>query len=305
MFVPSGEQFEISAGEHRATVVEVGAAVREYAVAGRDVLDPFPLDKLSDGGHGQVLIPWPNRLEDGQYEFDGEQRQVDLSEPPKHNAIHGLLRWRPWRAARHEGPRVVLAATLMPMPGYPHRLECTVNYALDADAGLTVTTTIENAGDGPCPVGTGQHPYLSAGPGAKVDDCELQLRAATRIDTDDERQLPKGRVPVAGSEYDFREPRRIGAVEVDYAYCDLDRDGDGRAWTTLRGPDGATAALWVDEAYPYVELYTGDTLAPDRRRLGLGCEPMTCPPNALRSGEDVVRLAPGERLTCRWGATLT
>jgi aldose 1-epimerase len=304
MFVRSGEQFGIAAGDHEATIVEVGGAIREYRVAGRDVLDPFPIDAMSDGGHGAVLIPWPNRLEDGKYEFDGEQRQVDLSEPDKRNAIHGLLRWRSWRAAEREEHRVLMAATLMPMPGYPNRLECSVEYALDADAGLTVTTTIENAGGGPCPAGTGQHPYLSAGQGAKVDDCEVRLRAATRIDTDDERQLPKGRVPVAGSEYDFNEPRRIGALEVDYAYCDLERDGDGRAWTTLRGPDGATAGLWVDESYPYVELYTGDTLAPDRRRLALGCEPMSCPPNALRSGIDVARLGPGERLLCRWGATL-
>ena len=84
-----------------------------------------------------------------------------------------------------------------------------------------------------------------------------------------------------GTEYDYRSPRRLGAEGIDFAFCDLVRDGDGRAWTRLTGPDGATVALWVDEAYPFVELFTGDTLAPDRRRQGLACEPDDLPVQRL------------------------
>lgn len=61
---------------------------------------------------------------------------------------------------------------------------------------------------------------------------------------------------------------------------------------------------WVDETYPCLELYTGDTLAPARRRQGLGAEPMTCPPNALQSGQDVIRPEPGESIATTWGAGL-
>lgn len=67
---PSGEQFEISYGEQRATIVEVGAGVREYVVGERPVLDPYPLQAMCDGGHGAPLIPWPNRIADGRYRFD-------------------------------------------------------------------------------------------------------------------------------------------------------------------------------------------------------------------------------------------
>ncbi|MCW2967376.1 MAG: aldose epimerase [Solirubrobacteraceae bacterium] len=301
---PSGAQHEIALGEQRATVVEVGGGIRSYAVGDRDVLDPYPAEAICDGAHGAPLIPWPNRLEDGVYEFDGERRQVDLTEPEKHNAIHGFLRWRNWEPVEHEPARVVMGTRLHPLPGYPHPLEVQVAYEL-GDEGLTVTTAITNAGDGPCPIGAGQHPYLSPGAGAVLDDCTVQLHAATRILTDAERQLPTGREAVDGTAFDFREPRRLGDQQVDFAFCDLQRDGEGRAWTRLTGPDGATAAQWVDEAYPYVELYTGDTLAPERRRRGLGCEPMTCAPNAFRSGEGLRRLEAGERLIARWGARLT
>jgi aldose 1-epimerase len=301
--LPSGRQFEIAAGDQRAVVVEVGGGVRAYAHGDRDVLDPYPEDAMCDGARGTPLIPWPNRLEDGAYEFAGEQFQLDLSEPENNNAIHGLLRWCAWEAVEHKPDRVTMGIRLHRSPGYPHLLDVRVAYALGAD-GLTVTTTLTNGGEQPCPVGAGQHPYLSPGAGAVLDDCTLELRAGTRILTDDARQLPTGRRPVEGTPYDYRSPRRLGAERLDSAFCDLERDGDGRAWTRLTGPDGATVALWADETYPFMQLFTGDTLAPDRRRQGLACEPMTCPSNAFRSHDGLVSLEPGEELVGRWGVGL-
>lgn len=300
--VPSGEQFELRHGDHRATIVEVGGAIREYYAGERAVLDPFPIEMMADGAHGTPLIPWPNRLADGQYEWDGQKLQTPLTEPEKGNAIHGLLRWRNWVVGERDASSIAMTARIHPEKGFPFAVDVSVAYAL-SDAGLEVVTTATNVGESPCPYGAGQHPYLSPGSGL-VDACSLQFAAATRIDTDDERQLPVGRVPVAGTEYDFREPRELGDFEMDYAFTDLERDADGRAWARLTGADGATAELWIDAAYKYLEIYTGDSLSPGRARHGLGCEPMTCPPNAFRSGEDVVRLEPGESHTARWGARL-
>ena len=204
---PSGEQLELVHGEQRATIVEVGGGVREYTVAGRHVLDPYPLDAICEGAHGAPLIPWPNRLGDGRYRFDGDDYQVALSEPERHNAIHGFLRWRPWRAAEREADRVVMSVQLHPHEGYPFALEVHVEYAL-SDRGLTVATTARNIGERACPYGAGQHPYLSPGHGA-IDDCSLEVPAETRI-LADARMLPAGHQAVAGSSCDFRSPRRLG-----------------------------------------------------------------------------------------------
>jgi aldose 1-epimerase len=299
---PSGEQYEITDGEQRATVVEVGAGLREYAVAGRPVVDPYPLEAMCDGGHGAPLIPWPNRLADGRYRFDGADHQVALTEPAKQNAIHGLVRWRPWRALEHEPGRVVMGTRLYPLSGYPFSLELSLAYALGGD-GLEVTTTARNIGARACPFGCGQHPYLSPGNGL-IDDCRLEVPAATRITTDRDRQLPVGREPVDGTAFDFRAARPLGDQALDDPFTDLRRDDAGRATARLTGPDGARAELWVDEHYPILEIFTGDTLRPDRRRRGLGVEPMTCPPNAFQTGEQLIRLEPGETLTARWGARL-
>ena len=300
--LPSGKQFEISSGEHRATIVEVGGGIREYEAGGRDVLDPFPAGEICDGAHGAPLIPWPNRLADGRYTFDGEDFQVDLTEPDKHNAIHGFFLWRPWTATEHEADRVVMSARLHPMPGYPFRLDLGIAYELD-ESGLRVATTATNSGDRACPYGHGQHPYLSPGEGL-IDHCTLQVPGRTRITTDPERQLPSGPEPVEGTAFDFVDPAILGETAIDFAFTDLERDGSGRAWTRLAGTDGCSAEIWVDETYPFVEIYTGDTLAAERARRGLGTEPMTCAPDGFNSGDGLLRIEPGETVTNTWGATL-
>jgi aldose 1-epimerase len=272
-------------------------------VGARPVLDPYPLHELCDGAHGAPLIPWPNRLADGRYSFDGIDNQLALSEPERHNAIHGLMRWRPWAALEHAASSVLMGARLLPLAGYPFTLDLRISYEL-SDAGLTVTTTARNVGSSACPYGAGQHPYLSPGTGL-IDDCELQLPAATRILTDPERGLPCGRAPVDQGDHDFRRPRGLDARRLDDPFTDLERDGQGNAKVLLRTPDGATVELWMDERYAFVELYSGDTLAPHRRRRGLAVEPMTCAPNAFRSGDGLVRLEPGTSLTSRWGVRLT
>lgn len=93
------------------------------------------------------------------------------------------------------------------------------------------------------------------------------------------------------------EPEQANAVHG------LGRGVDGRARVVLRNPaDNREVEVWADEAYGWLEVFTGDTLPePERRRRGLAVEPMTAPPNALQTGEAVVRLAPGETHTGRWG----
>jgi aldose 1-epimerase len=298
---PSGEQIELRRDEQRAVIVEVGAGVREYSAGARNVLDPYSERDMCDGAHGAPLIPWPNRIGDGRYLFEGLEHQLALSEPAGGNAIHGLLRWRPWRVLERECERVVMGVRLLPQPGYPFALEVSVAYEL-TEGGLTVLTTALNIGDRACPYGAGQHPYLSAGDGL-VDDCLLELPASTRL-LSDERRLPVGVEAVEGGEFDFRAPRRLGAQRLDVAFTDLARDGGGRAVARLSCPDGHRVELWMDRHHEFLQVYTGDTLAPARRRRGLAIEPMTCAPNAFKSGQGLARLDPGGSLTSTWGVRL-
>ncbi|HWX52680.1 MAG TPA: hypothetical protein VNY34_05270, partial [Solirubrobacteraceae bacterium] len=198
--------------------------------------------------------------------------------------------------------RIVMGARLLPLAGYPFALELRIAYEL-GEAGLTVSTTATNIGQRACPYGAGQHPYLAPGRGT-IDACHIEVPAATRIITDDARKLPIGREPVAGTGYDLRRRRLVGDQQLDEAFTDLGRDQDGAATAVLWGPDGARVELWVDERYPFLEIYTGDGLGAGRSRRGLAVEPMTCAPNAFQSGEGLIRLEPLESLTTRWGVRL-
>ena len=275
-------------------MVEVGGGLRTYTVGGSDVVDGYAEDERCSGGRGQLLLPWPNRLRDGRYRVGGQDHQLALSEPDRHNAIHGLVRWMNWTAAVHDADRVVMELVLHPQPGYPFILGLSVAYRLDG-AGLTVATTATNLGGEPCPYGAGAHPYLTVGT-ELVDDALLHVPGATRLETD-EQGIPVGAVAVAGTPYDFREPRRLGDVVLDTAYTDLEGDE-----VRLAGPGGnRRVTLRMDESFRWLMLFTGETLGADRRRRSLAVESMTCAPNAFVSGDGLRFLEPEESWTTRWG----
>lgn len=301
MTSPTGEQYTIGRGAARAIVVEVGGGLRTFEVGHREVLDGYEMDAMATSGRGQVLVPWPNRLDHGRYAWDGQTHQVPINEVDRSNAIHGLVRFHPWTCIDLTDDRVELAHTLWPSPGYPFTFDLRITYEID-DAGLTVTTTAHNLGNEAAPYGAGQHPYLRPPSGVTVDDCSLAVPAGSYIETDD-RGLPSATHAVDGSPFDFRTGRSIGALELDTAFTDLARDEQGRAHVELAAQ--TSVRLWMDESYPYVQIFTGDTLPATRRRKGIAVEPMTCPPNAFATGVDVRRLEPDETIAIAWGLRVT
>jgi aldose 1-epimerase len=290
---PSGEQVELVHGDQRVVVVEVGGGLRTYSNGDRAVLDGYGEQELCRSGRGQVLIPWPNRIADGRYQFEGQALQLALDEPDRGNAIHGLVRWSSWVIVEREPDRVLLEHLLHPQPGFPFMLALRLEYVL-ADDGLTVGTWATNVGAEICPYGAGAHPYLAVH-ASRVNELTLQVPARTVLDAD-ERGLPVGAQRVEGKELDFRVPKQVGEQRLDHCFTDLERDDDGRARVRL----GNGTTLWANESYKYLMVFTGDGL-PDVERRSIAVEPMTCPPNAFRSGDGLIRLEPGETHLGLWG----
>ena len=164
------------------------ARLRTYFVSERPILDGYGADALCPSGRGQLLVPWPNRIERQPLRLRRMFAPASAERPERRNAMHGLPRWTHWSVAD---------------------------------------------------------------------------RAAAR--------------------------------ELEHCFTDLEREGDGRSRLGV----GRTT-LWADESYPYLMIFTGDSL-PDVERRTVAVEPMTCTPNAFRSGEGVVRLEPGEGHVASWG----
>lgn len=296
-FSPSGAQHVLTHGAQRAVVVEVGGGLRAYDIDGVALVDGYAEDEMVTAARGLPLVPWPNRLHGGSYTWDGQTHPVPLDEPDKGNALHGLCRFRNWHATEVSASAVTMTLRLHPSPPYPFCLDLAVRYTLD-EQGLTITTSATNAGTSAAPYAQGAHPYITVG--GLVDDAQLTVPADSWLPTDGD-QIPTGVESVQGTAYDFRTPRPIGDLKIDYAFTDLQRGPDGAAVLQLAGADRAVE-VWVDKGYPYLEVFTGDTV-PDvgRRRQGLGVEPMTAPPNAFVTGKHLFRLEPGQSVSRSWG----
>ncbi len=296
MTYPTGEQYEISFEDQRAVVTEVGAALRVYAVADRDVVLGFGVDEVVKGGRGQQLLPWPNRIRDGRYEFGGSPQQLALTEPARHNASHGLVRHVVWTLIEQEESSVSQAVTIYPQPGWPGILRAHLSHTLTGD-GLIVTVQATNIGATDVPFGYGAHPYLTAGQ-ETVDELTLTVPADSYLTVDD-RLLPNEVTTVAGTSYDLRRATPIGDRVLDTAFSALTVEEDDR-WRVRMQHEDRFAELWADATFRWIQLYTGA----DQRDVGLAVEPMTCGPDAFNPGpthDGMLTLAPGEEFLAHWG----
>ncbi len=284
-------------------MTEVGAGLREYTVGERDVVDGFPEDEMCSIARGQLLLPWPNRIEDGQYEFGGRLHQTPLTEPARNNALHGLTRWMRWTALHEAEDHVLMSLVLDPQDGYPFTLRFDVDYRLTA-AGLTIRTAAKNLGRQAAPFGAGHHPYITVD--TLIDAALLKMPALLRLEAND-RLIPTGRLlPNRGTPFDFLELRPIGSVSMDTAFANLIPDSDGLIRVHLEAPGGKPhVTLWMEPVYQFLMVFTPDAI-PDaaRRRRSIAIEPMTCAPNAFRSGDGLIVLEPGESWGGSWGILL-
>ena len=298
MTLPSGEQLLLAHGDQRAVVTEIGATLREYTHAGLPVVEGFAEDEMATGARGQLCFPWPNRLGAGSWSFSGREARAPLDEPELGNAIHGLVRYRAFSVDTAAQNRVQLSLRVHPEPGFPFLALVEVAYHLGTH-GLTVTTTVTNTDAVPLPFGLGFHPYLAV-PAHGVERAILSVPASGVIVADEHLRPTGATRAVAGGPSDWREPRPISSEVLDATFCDLVRDDSGWATARLAEEDSGTVELSVDRTFPYFQVYTGDTLDASRRRTAVSIEPMTCPPDALRTGRDLVVLEPGQRWTGSW-----
>ncbi|MBX3100249.1 MAG: aldose 1-epimerase family protein [Salinibacterium sp.] len=294
---PTGTQHVLTRGDARAVITEVAASVREYSVGGVDIVQPYPELSSPPFASGIILMPWPNRVADGRWNLGGVTQQLDITEPAKNNAIHGLLRYTGYRVDDRTDESITLAATVFPQHGYPFHLETTVRYEL-VDGGLAVTHGVRNLSSDTAPVGIGAHPFLTIGD-VPTEDLVLTVHASTYFDVD-ARLLPHGELSVVGTRYDLRNGVRVGDLELDTAFGGVStRDG---VVAVLQAPDGREVRLVQDDAHPYVQVFTTRTYPKkDGAGLAVAIEPMTAAPDALNSGLGLHWVEPGATWNAGWG----
>jgi aldose 1-epimerase len=294
---PTGEQFVITLGTARATITELAAALREFSIGGVDLTEPYPEQSTPPFGNGIVLMPWPNRIEDGVWQLDGAPQQLAITEPDKNNALHGLLHYTAYRLVERDESSVTLGAVVFPQHGYPFHLDTTVRYEL-VENGLNVTHRVRNLSAAKAPVAIGTHPFLTIGD-VPSEDLQLTVYAATRFEVD-ARLNPIREIDVDGPNYDLRPGRPLKDLQLDDAFGGL-IPVDGVS-AVLRAPDGREVRLLQDDNHPFVQVFTTrDFPKKGGKGLAVAVEPMTAPPNAFNSGIGVRWIEPGDSWTVGWG----
>ncbi|MCC6140861.1 MAG: hypothetical protein IT389_09645 [Nitrospira sp.] len=301
-------EITLSFGNQRAVVSPWGASLRRYALveAGGSEIDivwGYSGGKHKKGGQGDVLIPFPGRVAEGHYTFDGEPFQLERNDKEGPNAIHGFVRTLPWQVSRAEAHcgsfDIHLEATQYDSKGYPFSLTIQVTYEL-GEKGLSCSFDVRNAGTRPAPVGIGFHPYFTVGT-LSIDEADARIPGAGVLEFND-KLTPTGNIlPVAGTEWDCRAFRRIGGKKFNHCYVQLDRDAEGMATASLRhAASGRVIEVAMDRSFSAIVAYTGDAIA-DAPRRAFAIEPMTCASDAFNHPEwGLKRLAPGERFSGRY-----
>ncbi len=290
---PTGDQYVLTRGGARAVIAQVAATLREFSIDRVALTETFAETETPPFGSGIVLMPWPNRIEDGVWVLDGETQQLDITEPARHNALHGLLRNTGYFLVEKAEASVTLGATVFAQHGYPFQLETWVRYEL-VEEGLAVTHGVTNHSGAAAPVAVGTHPFLTIGD-VPTEELVLTVHASTRFQVD-ARLNPIAEIPVDG-DYDLRAGRRVADLSLDDAFGGV-TTVDG-ASASLTAPDGRVVELLQDENHGYVQVFT--TRSFPGRGLAVAIEPMTAPPNAFNSGLGLRWVEPGESWSVGWG----
>ncbi len=86
----SGQTVSLAAGDYHATIVTVGAGLAELTFQGCHLVIPHKPEEMPLAHLGKVLIPWPNRIANGCYRYQGQEYQLPINEHSSKAAIHGL-----------------------------------------------------------------------------------------------------------------------------------------------------------------------------------------------------------------------
>ncbi|MBV7295256.1 aldose 1-epimerase family protein [Corynebacterium sp. TAE3-ERU12] len=314
MYEDPGPRTMLCAGDYQAWIGEVGGGPRSLRYQGQPLLAEYPEAAAPPLDAGILLAPWPNRTRDGEYTFAGQKHRLVVTEPPRHTAIHGFtgrMAWSPAQPGDADPATVIRRRLHIPeQPGWPWPLELTADWSLDPEQGLCGELSVTNRAEQACPLGVGWHPYLVAR-GAALDECTLQAPVASALPLDERRNLPSGPEEPAGTVLEPVGGRSVAegwsvpmsGTWLDHCFGGLPAAEDGWSRAQLRGPDGAVE-LRAGGDFRWWQIYTAD---PNRGEgfPGLGravaVEPMSCPPDALNSGRDLLVVEPGQTRQFRVG----
>ncbi|HEX8788393.1 MAG TPA: aldose epimerase family protein [Telluria sp.] len=238
---------------------------------GFDTLEPY----LGESPYfGALIGRYGNRIARGRFTLDGKTYQLATNDGANH--LHGGKKGFDkvlWQTGLADGVLLLRYHSPDDQEGYPGNLDATVLYSLTDDNEIVVR--FQAVTDQATPVNLTQHSYFNLCGAGQGDILGHEMTiAASQFVPIDAGSIPLGPLaPVAGTPFDFRQPRAIGA-NIDqadqqlgngkgYDHCFvLDRDPDARALVRAvhvhEPQSGRVLELFTQE--PGVQFYSGNFL---------------------------------------------
>lgn len=227
-----------------------------------------------------LLAPFPNRIADGRYMFEGKEYQLSINKPDEHNAIHGFVSDKAFSVVRSdecpEGYELVLQYQSDGVEGFPFPFEITVTYLFTDDDRLNIKTEVKNTGDASIPIGFGWHPYFTTG--ADVGNLTLKLPPVKQLEADS-RLIPTGAMAEVN---DWAVPEKIADAVFDTGFEFISENRE-----VVLSDDYLTITISCGEGYNYLQVFTPPW------RTSIAIEPMTCAANAFNNKLGPRILQPG------------
>ncbi|NOY78838.1 MAG: hypothetical protein GXO76_13325 [Calditrichaeota bacterium] len=235
------------------------------------------------------LIPFPNRILDGIYKFNGKKYQLPITEPARQNAIHGFFYNQPLeeKSIRSLSDRIVAELAFDytgEYPGYPFRFSVGLTYTLTENHEFIIHSRVKNSGTQPLPFGDGWHPYFRLN--RPPDELFLKLPASKKLRLTD-RMVPNGETEIDNR---FTQAARIGTSQLDTVFKLPETEGVAAA-DLIDPQENVTLRVWQETGprkYNFMVVF----IPPNRRSIAI--EPMTCATNAFNNHDGLIVLEPGE-----------
>jgi aldose 1-epimerase len=250
---------------------------------------------------GVVMAPWSGRIAAGKWvDAEGIERLLQVNEPARNNALHGLVYDKAFEVKRSKASSVELVIDIAATDGYPHALRLAVSYELE-DGELFASFAVKNLSAERAPFSIGFHPYISTA----WSDSPMQLQSSAQSVLDvNENMIATGKSSVSASTKDLRLGKALSEVKLDDDFTDLNF-ANGIASTKLLTQDGAGCEIWQEDIFKHTVIYTPEVFPTASSSItAIAIEPSSSEVNAFNTKQDLLVLHPGETRSGSWGIRL-
>ncbi|MBL4649405.1 MAG: aldose 1-epimerase [Aureispira sp.] len=265
-----------------------GASLQQFYVNDKPIINNIigtgKAPKLLNSSCSAVLFPFANRINKGQYDYQGTSYQLDCNETARGHAMHGLVYRQAFDlldSTMHEDAAIIRFVYQQDnqAAGFPFPFKILLTYTLKKE-GLSLEVVVENLGTQSFPFSLGWHPYFYS---TNLEESILLMNSQAQIQTDETM------IPIGIQANDFPNPLQLDQKVFDTGFI-LETSE-----IQYKTPDYQLKMnIEQDMSKPYVQLYIPN------HRQSIAIEPMTAATDCYNNGWGTRELLPQKNYSAIW-----